>query len=293
MGPSPTAEVLTQLPDAIASQTAAPTAGEATPTEAPPTSTELPPESTEESTKAPPPATATVESPTQLTLVPKDKPTEGPSPTPTPQGEAFDPTKTYGNPTLMDPMNSTSYGNWKVNNRLPNTDYLQISFENDSLYVTGKRPGFSTWFFSWPTLTDFYMQMEVKTETCSSKDEYGLIVRGPGHQAGVSYGYIVAFNCDREFRITRLDSADPFATTDLVSLSKSDQINAGADEKNVIGIRAIGNTLSVFANGYQIAEVKDATFPKGRYGLFVQAGFESYYGYTYRPVQLVYWDLSK
>lgn len=288
-GPSPTAGVLTQLPDAIASQTAAPTVAEVIPTEAPPNPTEVPSQATEEPAAAPP--TPTEEAQTGVTLVPKDQPTATTMPTSTPSGAVFDPTGTYGTPTFMDPMNTASSGNWKSGGSFPNTEYIQISLQNDSLYVTGKKPGFSTWFFSWPTLTDFYIQMEAKTGVCSGRDEYGLIVRGPAHKAGVSYGYIIAFNCDGYYRVTRLDSADPFSAVDLVALSKSDKIQIGSDQKNVMGIRAVGNKLTVFANGTQIAEVQDASFSQGRYGLFVQA--VETVNYTYRPVQIVYWDLDE
>jgi hypothetical protein len=289
MGPSPTPEVLTQLPDAIASQTAAPTPVEAVPTQAPPTPTEAAAVPTDEPTVEPP--TDTPETPKNITLVPKDQPTATPTPTAIPPGETFDPTDTYGLPTFKDPMNSGSYGNWKSDGRLPNTELLQISLEGNNMYVTGKKPGFSTWYFSWPTLTDFYIQMEVKTEECSGKDEYGLIVRGPAHGAGVSYGYIMAFSCDGYYRLTRLDSADPYSAIDLVPATKSTYIETGADQKNVVAIRAVGKTLTIFANGYQLAEVNDATFSKGRYGVFVQA--VDTYNYTYHPVQIVYWDLAE
>jgi hypothetical protein len=159
------------------------------------------------------------------------------------------------------------------------------------MYVTGKKPGFSTWYFSWPTLKDFFIQMEVKTGDCSGKDEYGLIVRGPAHGAGVSYGYIIAFTCDGYYRLTRLDSADPYSATDLVSSTNSTYIQTGANQKNVVAIKAVGKKLAIFANGYQLAEVNDATFSQGRYGLFVQA--VETYNYTYHPVQIVYWDLAE
>ena len=289
VGPSPTAGVITQLPDAIASQTAAPTPGEVIPTEAPPDPTEAPSEPSAEPTEEPP--TPTQEPESGVTLVPKDQPTKTAEPTAIPPGEVFDPTKSYGTPTFLDPMNTANSGNWKTGGSFPNTEYIQISLNNDNLYVTGKKPGFSTWFFSWPTLTDFYIQMEAKTEKCTGRDEYGMIVRGPAHKAGVSYGYIVAFNCDGHFRVTRLNSVDPYSATDLVSLKKSDYVQSGADQKNVIGIRAVGKKLTIFANGYQIAEVNDASFSQGRYGVFVQA--VETVNYTYRPVQIVWWDLTE
>jgi len=280
---SPTVGVLTQLPAALASQTAAPTAQ---PTSEPPTPTQIP----EEPAAEPPTAT---EEPPEATSAPTLAPiTKTPKPdTATPSGPAFDPYELYGDPTMVDPMNSSTIGNWKSGGRLPDSEYIQISTKNDKVFVTGKKPGFSTWFFSWPTLYDFYQELTVRSGECVGKDEYGLIIRGPAHGAGVSYGYIIAFSCDGHYRVTRLDSADPFKTTDLVPQRESDHIKTGPDKKNVIGVKADGKKLTVFANGYQIAEVTDNAFLHGRYGLFVQAVDTVYY--TYRPVQIAYWVLTE
>ena len=68
-------------------------------------------------------------------------------------------------------------------------------------------------------------------------------------------------------------------------------IQTGSDQQNVIGVKANGNKLTIFANGYQIAEVSDNAFLKGRYGLFVQGVDTAYY--TYAPLQLAYWDLAE
>jgi hypothetical protein len=283
--PSQTPGILTQLPDALASQTAAPTAQA---TDEPPTPTNMPDEPTTEPPTATekPPETTDSEGPTlePLTKTPKQA-------TSTPSEATFDPYELYGDPTNMDPMNSSSIGNWKSGGVLPDSEYIRISLDNDQIYVTGKRPGFSTWFFSWPTLKNFYLELTAKTEECSGKDEYGLIVRGPAHGAGVSYGYIVAFSCDGYFRVTRLDSADPFSTTDLVSQRKSDHIQTGSNQQNQIGIKAEGKRLTIFVNGYQLSEITDNAFPKGRYGLFVQAVDTAYY--TYSPTQLAYWVLAE
>ena len=294
-GASPTPGVMTSLPELLASQTAAPPPEDAVPTAVPPTETEVPPAPPATAalapTPVPPTATPTTQPGAALTLVPKGQPTAGPSPTVTPQNAPFDPYLVYGDPDFRDPMNSSSHGNWVSGGVLPNTAYLQISLQNNELYVTGKQPGFSTWFFTWPTLTDFYLQMTAQSGDCLGKDEYGLIVRGPAHKAGVSYGYIVAFTCDGQFRITRLDSVDPYTAVDLVPLTEGEPILPGANQENVIGIRAAGPKLTVYANGYFLAEVNDSTYPQGRYGLFVQA--VETYGYTYRPVEIVYWELNE
>jgi hypothetical protein len=285
---SATPGVLTQLPDALASQTAAPTAEATvelpTPTQAP-----------EEPTQELPTATATLtEAASGATLEPLNKTptTATPSPsTSTPSGAVYDPNNLYGKPSMVDPMDSSSIGNWKSSGVLPNSEYLQIFLDDNQINVTGKKPGFSTWFFSWPTLKDFNLQLKVNSGECIGKDEYGLIVRGPAHGAGVSYGYIIAFSCDGNFRVARLDSANPFSITELVSQRQSDHIQVGAEKQNVMDVKAQGNKLTVYANGYQIAEVSDSVFLKGRYGLFVQAVDTAYY--TYQPLELAYWVLDE
>ena len=72
---------------------------------------------------------------------------------------------------MMDPMNSGSINNWKVSGVLPDSEYIRISLQDDKVYVTGKRPGFSTWFFSWSTVEDFYLELRANSGECSAKDE--------------------------------------------------------------------------------------------------------------------------
>jgi hypothetical protein len=210
----------------------------------------------------------------------------------TPVPGSFDPFVTYGNPTFDDPMTGENINDW-VNPKsglLPNTNYIKITETGAKFYVTGKLKGFSTWYFQWRELTDFYMQSTFDSGACSGKDAYGLIIRGPEHQAGVSYGYVVAFSCDGQYWVFRLDGANPYTTKELVSWTKSDYILAGTNKQNVMGIQAIGDTLTIFANGHQVAQVKDNKYAFGRYGVFVSPELTA--NYTYRVVRMTYWDLT-
>jgi hypothetical protein len=189
-------------------------------------------------------------------------------------------------------MNGGNINDWTnpVSGLLPNTNYIKIVETDAKFYVTGKQTGFSTWYFTWHELTDFYLQSTFDSGNCSGKDAYGLIVRGPEHLAGVSYGYVVAFSCDGQYYVFRLDGANPYTTKDLVTWSKSDYILAGANQKNVLGIKAIGNTLTIYANGHQIADIFDNKYTFGRYGAFVSPDVTA--NYTYRVVHMSYWDLT-
>ena len=56
------------------------------------------------------------------------------------------------------------------------------------------------------------------------------------------------------------------------------------------GSRRVGNTLTIYANGHQIAEMIDSKYEFGRYGVFVSPDVTA--NYTYRVVQMSYWDLK-
>jgi hypothetical protein len=203
----------------------------------------------------------------------------------------FNPVTAYGEADFEDPMTGSAISDWEDDDGdLPDTLYLRLTLDDARFYVTGKLAGFSTWYFTWRELSDFYLQATMDSGSCSGQDAYGLIVRGPEHMAGVSYGYVVAFTCDGKLWVYRLDGADPFTATDLVSLTPSQYINAGANQRNLIGIQAIGDTLTIYANGHQIAQVTDSRYEFGRFGVFVCPQWTSFY--TYRVVNLSYWDLE-
>ncbi len=216
----------------------------------------------------------------------------GPTPNVTPVPGTFDPQATYGKPTFDDPMNGENINDWTnpVTGLLPDTSLLKIAETNDKFYVTGKKAEFSTWYFTWRSLSDFYLQMKFNSDTCAGKDAYGMIIRGPQHLAGVAFGYVVAFSCDGSVWVFRVDSISPYTAVELVSWTPSQYIVAGSDKENVMGIKAIGSTITVYANGHQIAQVTDSKYASGRFGLFVNAGTAG--NYTYQVEHLSYWDLT-
>jgi len=211
----------------------------------------------------------------------------------TPVAGTFDPVATYGQPTFEDPMKGENIEDW-VNpstGLLPDTKLIRLAETDEHFYVTGKETGFSTWYFTWRELSDFYLQATFDSGTCSDKDAYGLIIRGPAHLAGTSFGYVVAFSCDGAVWMYRLDSANPFTSKEYISWAHSDLILAGSNKTNTLGIRAIGDELTLFANGHQIAQVTDSHYASGRFGVFVMADATA--NYTYQMVKLSYWDLAK
>jgi len=214
------------------------------------------------------------------------KPTSGP----VVQGP-FNPYTIYGPPNMKDPMNGGNLTDWMASDGyLPNTSSMKMTLDDAKVYVTGKRSGWATWWFSAITLDNVYMEMTAETDTCAGKDSYGMILRGPDHGAGKSFGYIFAFSCDGAYQITRLDSASPYSAVTLVGWTNSQYIKSGSYQKNILGIKMDGKILTIYANGYQLTEISDNVYRSGRYGLYVYP--DSSNDFTYQVVQMAYWLLG-
>lgn len=204
----------------------------------------------------------------------------------------FDPYTALGTPTYQNPMEFPNLQEWAQaeQDTLPDNRDIRLQFKDGQLYVTGKRPGFSTWWFSYHALSDAFIEMTFNTENCSGEDAYGIIFRGPPHLAGQSYGYVVSFTCDGKLWAYRLDGVDPWEAENLIDEEEKDAIDSGSDERNVIGVRAEGDQFVIFANGSQVAEMEDDHFEKGRVGVFVRAASPD--AYTYRVTNFAYWILG-
>lgn len=249
---------------------------------------------------SPPPPTPTSEptqAPTPLppaTEPPSPTPTAGASPTatplPTPSGPPLDPQARWGSPTLVDNMDSDA--NWAgQDGSLPDTPNIRLSLQNGEMLVTGKRLFFETWWFSWPFLSDFYLQMTARPAACAGKDAYGFILRGPPRGTGSGHGYVVAVSCDGAVMVRRIDGTDPYSAVDLLGWTPSGAVKAGAEQTNIVGVLAEGDRLTVYVNGFKVAEVVDATYREGRFGLWVRP--DQTLNFTYAVDSLAYWDLTR
>ena len=288
--PIPTQEAptvpLTEMPTFVAE---APT-NTVAPTQPPPPTEELPPPTEEQpAVEEAPTATPLPATPTTQAQADKATATKAPaeaSPTP---AATFVPTAALGEPTYHNPMVIPNYAEWARagTSTLPDDENIRLQFKDGQLYVTGKQLDFSTWWFSYPTLKDAYIEMTFNTENCSGQDAYGMIFRGPPHQAGQSFGYVVSFTCDGSLWVFRLDGVDPWRAENLIEPKKVSAIHKGAGVENVIGVQADGDDLTFFANGVQVGEVQDDHFAKGRVGVFVRSASPDIY--TYRVTDFAYW----
>jgi hypothetical protein len=239
-----------------------------------------------------PAATETLEATETPSQTPEEtgdsEPTETATQTPTPTAPPFDPDTAYGSPTLFDPFNDDR--NWVGSGgTLPDTDFIRLALGGGKMHVTGKPVGWDTWWFTFQTAGDQFLEMTVETGNCSGKQAYGLIVRGPSTNT-TARGYIVTFSCDGAYRLDRLDSSSPYTKVELIPWTEADSINAGSNETNILGIELSGDTIILYANRFKLEEIEDGTFSSGRFGVFVNADAPG--NFTYSVDELSFWNFD-
>lgn len=233
------------------------------------------------------------------TALPSETPTETPPPSETPEPSEtptitptatplpFDPSASYGTPSLRDNMDDNR--NWASGSGLPDDQYLRLALGNGRLNVTGKQVGWDTWWFTATAPSDFFIEMYVNSGNCSGQQAYGLILRGPQSAGDSGRGYIYSFACDGSYRLDRLDSTAPYTKVELIPWTQTDYINDGANQDNVLGVEMVGSEIVLYANGFELDSIEDSRYSAGRFGLFVNAGAAG--NYTYSIDQLSYWNL--
>ena len=120
---------------------------------------------------------------------------------------------------------------------------------------------------------------------CSGRDRYGLIFRVP--DTSVDEGYLFAFSCEGKYSIWYWDGEKE---TDLIDWLPSDKIQLGEGKTNRIGVRAIGNQLALFANGFLITTFTDAQLSEGYFGTFV--GSAQTENFTALFSEIAYWEIK-
>lgn len=208
-------------------------------------------------------ATQTASSTPEMTLT--STPTNTPEQTPTSEVPATlappvsDPAETLGSPDWRDTFGSGA--NWP----LYSDDNIDFEIDSDRLSMTAHNPnGWDSWMIAVPSLDDFYLEMSAAPEECSGRDRYGLFFRAPEPNEG----YLLGFNCAGQFSLRKWDGS---SFTNLLGWVSDAHINTGEGQANRLGVMAKGDSLVLFANGYQLVEVIDDSYTFGRFGVFISS----------------------
>ncbi len=220
-----------------------------------------------------------VSSPTQ-SVTPSDTPSPTPTqnpPTPTLSGE--DIVKSLGSATWTD--NFDNGDNWSFSK----DDRISMEAKDGNAVLIAHNPDYYYgWTVSWPTLTNFYLEITVKTGAeCAGQDKYGLIFRSPDP----SEGYLLGFSCDGRFRVWYFTGKKEDIIQDWQT---SSNILSGPQQTNRLGIKAVGNKYTVYANGIGVYSFLDDRHSEGKFGIMV--GSVKTTDFTVYVDKISYWDLK-
>lgn len=248
-----------------------------------PTSTEPPasPTEPEASPTGSPEATATA--PTELTATPTVPASDTPQPTqtagPTSTLPAGDIRNTLGNPTFRDTLSAST--NWSTGE----DSFTRSRVEDGELHLTGLTTT-DGWRLSWPVIRDFYLEMTVRTGSCTGNDHYGFMARVPDRSAA-NRGYLFGFTCDGRYSLRTWDGPEETMTS-LIGNTASTAIVSGSQQENRIGLWMDGEQIRLYANGTLLTQLQDDTFTnEGSFGIFV--GARQTTNFTVHVDEIAYW----
>lgn len=199
-------------------------------------------------------------------------------PTPTTSGE--DIVKTLGGATWVDDFDNAN--NWSFTS----DDKTSMDVKDGKAVLIAKNANyFYGWALTWPKLSDFYLEITVNVgPDCSGQDKYGVVFRSPKP----SEGYLLGFSCEGKYRVWYYTGSEEVIIKDW---EKSDKILAGPGQINRVGIKAVGNNYTVYANGIEIGSFTDDRQKEGSAGLMV--GSVNTENFTVNVDKFAYWDLKK
>jgi hypothetical protein len=246
----PTQEII--LPQATATQVAAPAAATNTPTPVMQTS----PSATGQSTPTGAAVTATA--------------------TLRPTSSGSDPRTTLGTPTRADTFDTNQF--W-----FPFTDsHTKIQIANGSLGLTAINPdGWTGWTLTSPSVTNFYLEVTAKPGACDGLDSYGPMLRAPDS----SHGYLFGVSCDGQYRFEKVDGNN---FSDLIKWTANPAILKGANQTNRLGVMAKADQFTLYVNGTQVDQITDNSYGSGVFGLFISS-FKTA-DFTVQVDEVDYWN---
>ena len=156
----------------------------------------------------------------------------------------------------------------------------------DGKFLYMKFPDWSgaEWLLTYPMGKNFYLEVMAQTPLhCEGTDRYGLVFRAPDTKSG--YFFTVA--CDGTFRFYVWDGNH---RKDLIKWRSEPAINAGPSQVNRLGVKAEGEVMALFINGYPVGEVEDDTYLNaGRFGFVIASAKTPNFIVAFD--ELYYWNI--
>jgi hypothetical protein len=166
-------------------------------------------------------------------------------------------------------------------------DNTKARLDGGALVLTGiTANGWLGWSLTYSQKPqNFRLEATFQTETCSGTDLYGLVFRAPDANSGYFYGV----SCDGRINLHARNFTDG-TDIEIVALTGANQVTAGSNQTNQLGVNVSGSKIQLFANGLMVQEVNDETFKDaGFFGAFIAANETT--GFTVRMDEISLWKL--
>ncbi|MFM8320978.1 MAG: NBR1-Ig-like domain-containing protein [Chloroflexota bacterium] len=190
---------------------------------------------------------------------------------------------------LGSPTRSWSFNDGKAPFWLGDDGDTLFEIKDNRLAVTAFKANGDLWRVAERAAVDNFA-IEARFQTgaaCSGRDGYGLLVRAPSQPDSViDTGYVLAFNCDGQFRTYRMDNG---AWTGITAWSQHPAIKPGPNQENVMTVIGQGDKLQLYANGTLLLDFSDGTYTSGLFGLMIGSGGTQNFKITLQQLSL--WDL--
>jgi hypothetical protein len=120
------------------------------------------------------------------------------------------------------------------------------------------------WTFDGRKLQNFYVSTltEVDGQQCKAGDHWGLVFR---YKDNFNF-YMYGVSCDGKYSLMKR-TPDGFET--VLPPTESTAIKR-LGQANVLGVRAVADQLSLYANDQFLVTVTDGTFPEGLIGMYIR-----------------------
>jgi hypothetical protein len=116
-----------------------------------------------------------------------------------------------------------------------------------------------------PTLTDFFVEFNLRADICSRGDEYGLIFR----VNSLSGHYQFGLRCEGGVRLLRIVGNTAFT---MITAEQADIVVPGPPDESTLAVWASGSQFRFFINQVEVFSARDGTYPVGSIGFYVFSG---------------------
>jgi hypothetical protein len=191
-----------------------------------------------------------------------------------------DPIAGLGNPDWHETFDGT--GAWYTYQ----DEFIRFQAQENKLEMTAFQANNRNGWALVPKLLSqkYYAEMTATFgDTCKGADHYGLMI---SPVSSADKGYLYGISCDGKYILWKWDGT---RMTTLVKWTASTLLQAGVNKTNRIGIKVVGNKISLFANSSLLTELTDKTYDKLYFGVFVGAAETA--KFTVKVNSLNYWVL--